>query len=91
MRDDAPVLHVDPIACDGHGLCAELFPERTVSPAREVHHLVVPGDDPGVDVAYRLGAGVASRQDGHGRRQPFARPRSPTWSNASRVGGLLPR
>ena len=28
MRDDARVLHVDPIACDGHGLCAELFPER---------------------------------------------------------------
>jgi len=22
------VLHVDPIACDGHGICAELFPER---------------------------------------------------------------
>lgn len=21
-------LHVDRIACDGHGLCAELFPER---------------------------------------------------------------
>lgn len=21
-------LRVDPIACDGHGLCAELFPER---------------------------------------------------------------
>jgi ferredoxin len=21
-------LVVDPIACDGHGLCAELFPER---------------------------------------------------------------
>lgn len=21
-------LHVDPIACDGRGLCAELFPER---------------------------------------------------------------
>ena len=21
-------LHVDPIACDGHALCAELFPER---------------------------------------------------------------
>jgi len=21
-------LAVDPIACDGHGLCAELFPER---------------------------------------------------------------
>ncbi|HEV2591357.1 MAG TPA: ferredoxin [Gaiellaceae bacterium] len=20
-------LHLDPIACDGHGLCAELFPE----------------------------------------------------------------
>ena len=26
MRDD--VLRVNPIACDGHGLCAELFPER---------------------------------------------------------------
>ena len=23
-----PQLTVDPIACDGHGLCAELFPER---------------------------------------------------------------
>jgi ferredoxin len=23
-----PHLVVDPIACDGHGLCAELFPER---------------------------------------------------------------
>lgn len=23
-------LHVNPIACDGHGLCAELFPERIV-------------------------------------------------------------
>ncbi|MGH2863587.1 MAG: ferredoxin [Solirubrobacteraceae bacterium] len=21
-------LHLDPIACSGHGLCAELFPER---------------------------------------------------------------
>ena len=27
MRTKAS-LHVDPIACDGHGLCAELFPER---------------------------------------------------------------
>ena len=26
MRDQ--VLRVNPIACDGHGLCAELFPER---------------------------------------------------------------
>jgi ferredoxin len=23
-------LRVNPIACDGHGLCAELFPERIV-------------------------------------------------------------
>jgi ferredoxin len=23
-------LRIDPIACDGHGLCAELFPERIV-------------------------------------------------------------
>jgi len=23
-----PRLRVDPIACDGHGICAELFPER---------------------------------------------------------------
>ena len=22
------IVRVDPIACDGHGLCAELFPER---------------------------------------------------------------
>ena len=26
-----PVLRVDPIACDGRGLCAELFPERVTS------------------------------------------------------------
>jgi ferredoxin len=24
----AGTIRVDPIACDGHGLCAELFPER---------------------------------------------------------------
>jgi ferredoxin len=24
----SPSLRVDPIACDGHGLCAELLPER---------------------------------------------------------------
>lgn len=43
-------LRVDPIACDGHGLCAELFPEgirlddwgfpiveRDVPPALEKH------------------------------------------------------
>jgi ferredoxin len=24
----AKTLRVNPIACDGHGLCAELFPER---------------------------------------------------------------
>lgn len=23
-------LHLDPIACDGHGICAELFPERII-------------------------------------------------------------
>jgi ferredoxin len=28
VRTAPPTLHVDPIACDGHGLCAELFPER---------------------------------------------------------------
>jgi ferredoxin len=28
MSDRGLVLRVDPIACDGHGLCAELFPER---------------------------------------------------------------
>lgn len=26
--DAVPELVVDPIACDGHGLCAELLPER---------------------------------------------------------------
>ena len=31
MTDErSPRLVVDPIACDGHGLCAELFPERVV-------------------------------------------------------------
>ncbi len=28
MRAPFLTLRVDPIACDGHGLCAELFPER---------------------------------------------------------------
>jgi ferredoxin len=26
-RDDAVTIAIDPIACDGHGLCAELLPE----------------------------------------------------------------
>ena len=26
-RIEAPVLVVDPITCDGHGLCAEILPE----------------------------------------------------------------
>ncbi len=28
MTKPGLVLHIDPIACEGHGLCAELFPER---------------------------------------------------------------
>ena len=28
MSDRPLRLRVDPIACDGHGLCAELLPER---------------------------------------------------------------
>ena len=28
MKKPSPSLRIDPIACDGHGLCAELFPER---------------------------------------------------------------
>ncbi len=27
-RDGAEILVIDPIACTGHGLCAELLPER---------------------------------------------------------------
>jgi ferredoxin len=27
-RRSQPALRVDPVACTGHGLCAELFPER---------------------------------------------------------------
>jgi ferredoxin len=27
-RPVTQAIRVDPIACDGHGLCAELFPER---------------------------------------------------------------
>jgi ferredoxin len=29
-REPGEELAVDPIACTGHGLCAELFPERIV-------------------------------------------------------------
>ena len=28
IRTEATRVLVDPIACDGHGVCAELFPER---------------------------------------------------------------
>ena len=28
MSGKEPILRVNPIACDAHGLCAELFPER---------------------------------------------------------------
>jgi ferredoxin len=28
MKNGRRTLVVDPIACDGHGICAELFPER---------------------------------------------------------------
>jgi ferredoxin len=28
VKEPFLTLRVDPIACDGHGLCAELFPER---------------------------------------------------------------
>jgi len=28
VRRHPRALRVDPIACDGHGICAELFPER---------------------------------------------------------------
>jgi ferredoxin len=27
-EDDGPTMHIDPIACDAHRLCIELFPER---------------------------------------------------------------
>ena len=28
MRASRLALVIDPVACDGHGVCAELFPER---------------------------------------------------------------
>ena len=28
MADERATIRVDPIACDAHGMCAELFPER---------------------------------------------------------------
>jgi len=28
MNQSSVELIVDPVACDGHGVCAELFPER---------------------------------------------------------------
>ena len=39
-------LVVDPIACDGHGVCAELFPERVrLDPWG--YPIVTPGEIPG--------------------------------------------
>lgn len=38
-------LRVDPIACDGHGLCAELFPER-VSLDEWGYPIIQPGPVP---------------------------------------------
>lgn len=29
-RSTAPVLRLDPISCEGHGICAELLPERVM-------------------------------------------------------------
>jgi ferredoxin len=67
------VLRVDPIACDGHGLCAELFPEwihlddwgypivdaRPVPPALEEHARRAVAECP--VVALKLAAAAAGR------------------------------
>jgi ferredoxin len=49
-----PVLRVNPITCDGHGLCAELFPER------------VELDDWGFPIVD--GTPIPRRLEGHARR-----------------------
>jgi ferredoxin len=66
-------LRVDPIACDGHGLCAELFPEwirlddwgfpivdeRPVPPSLEEHARRAVAECP--VVALKLSAAAAGR------------------------------
>jgi ferredoxin len=50
-------LRIDPIACDGHGLCAELFPERV-----SLDDWGFPIIDPspfGADLAVHAGRAVA--------------------------------
>ena len=54
-------LVIDPIACDGHGLCAELFPEAIVL------------DDWGFPRVRQ--AGVATSQLPHARRAVSACPK----------------
>lgn len=53
MRE-GPILRVNPIVCDGHGLCAELFPER------------VRLDDWGFPIVDRRP--IPRRLEGHARR-----------------------
>jgi ferredoxin len=42
MPDDQEMLRVNPVACTGHGLCAELLPERVT--LDEWHYPVVSGE-----------------------------------------------
>ena len=54
------VLRVDPITCEGHGLCAELFPER------------VSLDDWGYPIV--VGDPIPPGLEGHARRAVAACP-----------------
>jgi ferredoxin len=53
-------LRLDPITCDGHGVCAELFPER------------IELDDWGYPIVD--GAPIPDRQVANARRAVFACP-----------------
>lgn len=53
-------LHVNPIACDAHGLCAELFPER------------ISRDDWGYPIVDQ--APIPASLEGHAKRAAAACP-----------------
>ncbi len=55
------LIRVDPIACDGHGLCADLLPER------------IDLDEWGYPVVHRIP--VTGDEAGHARRAVAACPK----------------
>jgi ferredoxin len=79
-------IRVDPIACDGHGICAELLPERIelddwgypivdprpITPALEAHAQRAVAECP--MLALRLESARAGERDDSGDRRRATRP-----------------